>query len=254
MKNSKVSNNFFSAVRIFRKHPLHIFIIVLLQFAFLVVLSWSALQVFKTLETEMALNEVLVNNAQGLQEEDVFMLEERLSQDPAYSDTIKQTLQIVAFTIAIMILGWFLLIIPCWFVAHLAVRKTSWKVLPKLWLIALIGLILLSVLKLTFLLSSGFIKFFAVLLLILAYYLLYSSFSSANLKFGKSFINGFSKAKSLIPAMLINLLILFNTAAPGVIWWFKDVRIALVLFVLLFFPALAFARIHLVIASTWQRT
>ncbi len=247
--NSKTTSNFFSAFQVFRKHPFHIFIIILLQFLFLVSLSWSALQVFKVLESEVALNEVLVKNTEGLQDDELFMLEEKLLQDPAYAETIKKTLQIVVFTTAIIILSWLVLILPCWFVAHLAVKKTSWKVIPKLWLLALVWLIPFLILKFAIIMSQNFlIKSLAVLLLITVSYLFYSTLSSS-LNFKKTFRNGFANAKKLVPAMLINILILFNTAAPGVIWWFKDIRIALVLFVLLFFPALAFARIHLIVAS-----
>ena len=256
---SQITSNIASARQTFTNSKRQIFLIILLQFIFLAILVWSSIEILpKIPEAALQMGDILAQQSQSLQPEEAYKLEEMLGQNAQFMEALQATIKAFLTLVAIIAASWIILIMPCWYLAHTSVKKTPIKVLFKLfglgifWSIVL-GLIFVlysiasgstaTILPLT---SAGATTTIMILVLALVVYVSHVTFAAADQKFKKMFSICITHAKTLVPAVLINGLLIFVAGSFGVLWWFDNPTVALVLLICLLFPVCAFTRMHLI--------
>src|SRR3989344_6283593 len=143
---NQITSNLTSTNKIFAKSKRQIFLILLLQFAFLAILAWSSIEILPRIpEAALQMGDVLTQQSQSLQPEDAYKLEEMLGQNEQFMQELRQTVKALLTLVAIIAASWIILIMPCWYLAHTSVKKTPLKVLSKLMGLAVFWSIILGI-------------------------------------------------------------------------------------------------------------
>jgi len=256
---NQITSNLTSTIKIFAKSKRQIFLILLLQFAFLAILAWSSIEILPRIpEAALQMGDVLTQQSQSLQPEDAYKLEEMLGQNEQFMQALQQTVKALLTLVAIIAASWIILIMPCWYLAHTSVKKTPIKVLFRLFGLGIFWSIVLGVIFVIYsiasgstqtllpLSSSGMTTTIMIVVLAVVVYVSHVTFAAADQKFKKMFSICITHAKTTVPAVLINTLLIFVAGSFGVLWWFDNPTVSLVLLICLLFPVCAFTRMHLI--------
>lgn len=261
---AQITTNLANAWNTFTHSKRQIALTILLQFIFIAILAWASIEILPRIpESALQMGEILTAQSQSIQPEEAYKLEEMLSQNPQFMEALEQTIKSLLLLLSIIIASYILFIMPCWFLAHQSVKKTKISVLFKLFGLGILWAFVLGIMFVIYsvasgstqtilpLSSSGVATAVMVVLIVLVKYLAIGSFAAADQKFKNMFSMCIKNAKTFIPALLINALLIFVAGSFGVLWWFDSPTTALVLFLVLLFPVLAFTRIHLI--HSWYK-
>lgn len=254
----------------FSRNKRLLLIIVLLEFFLLFALFKIYMQFFiPTQEVFTGLSELMQQRMAELPDEELYKVEGLLFEDAEFMALYRKLIYLWFSMIGVMALTSILFKAPLWYLAHKSVLKSMpLKSLGKTFALMLFWLFASGLVLLAYgYIASGFFEepglpaqiVLAAALLAVSYFAQIGlSLVPARQTFKKMFVIGVKQAKEVVPAFLVNAVIAFNALALAFLWASKvsksmwGVAALAALLALISFPALAFTRVHMVIA-VWQK-
>lgn len=259
------------AWKAFMKRKQYLIPIVLLEFVFLFVLAQLHFSFFiPSSDAAQQLNDIMMDEMQQLADTELYQLETVLMNNTEFMQAYHTLLTYIAFLIGSMFLAWLLFKTPIWHLAHKTITKKvpfnttilKFPLLSLFWFFTLAGLLALYTLFtdststiLPFSTSPVVTLLVGIILLAILYFSQISfALIPSQQTFKNTFIYGTKHALTIIPAFLVNLLILFVVFTLPFRWieLFPLLSLAIILFITI--PALAFTRIHMIVATWLNKT
>jgi hypothetical protein len=253
----------------FKENKKYLIWIILIEFIFLFALTQIHLMYFvPSAEAAAKAGEILATEVQDLPETELYQLEGTLAQNEEFMIVYNELLAYMGFFIVSLFLAFIVFRTPLWYISHKIIyAKMPFKtVLWKFPLLALFWFIVLTVAFSIYSIATGstttilpivspFWVTIAMYIIFLAiFYFSQISFAliPSQQTFKNTFIYGTKHAKTIIPAFLVNSIITFIVCTLPFNWIASKPLIGLAIILLITIPALAFARLHMIIA-TWSK-
>jgi len=268
------------AWNIFLKNKKYLILIVLLEFFFLFVLAQLHLLFFiPSADASLKAQEAMQKELQKLPDTEIYQLDSVLVQNEEFMQSYRLLIRNIVYFLLSAFATWTFFRAPLWYLAHASIKKVplgrtigKFSLLSIFWFIAgLIALFAYSVLTgstqtVLPIVSSGTTTFLMLVIFIVILYFAQVSFAllPAQQTFKKTFALGTTHAKTIAPAFLINQIIQFVALALPFNWIELAPNLGvetggltfvigiLAIMLCITIPALAFARIHLIVA-TWLK-
>lgn len=251
----------------FKKGKRYLIPIVLLEFFFLFALVQLHFSFFMpSSDAATRAGDIMVQELDQLPDSQIYQLEQNLQQNPEFMAAYHELLTFIAFFVVTMFLAWILFRTPIWWLAHKTIHNktpfnTSLLKFPLLSLFWFIALLLLLFIYSTLTGSTATILPFSTSLgstilvsILFAAILYFASISFALIPsqqtFKNTFIYGTKYWKTIVPAFLINTVILFVALTLPFNFIEQHALLSLGIILFITIPALAYCRLHLIVA-TW---
>ncbi len=272
-----ITKNICKAWKAFIEHKRYTAIAVFIEVSFLIIFALLHIYYFVPM-TEAALNSgnVMQEQMDQLSEENMYELESSLMNNQEFMESYHSLVNNLLLFLLYVYLLFVITRIPLWYLAHKSVNNKVrfTTVLTQLPLLALFwGFALILILAVHSwltgelilpLVSSTIANIVLIALLVLSYYFAITGLSvmsqqankpktrSALQTFKNMFVYGIKYWKKLMPAILINLVIIAITWSIPFLFLETQTLIGLAIIIFVSIPTLAFARIH-TITSLWQK-
>ncbi|MEM3154312.1 MAG: hypothetical protein QW165_01960 [Candidatus Woesearchaeota archaeon] len=253
----------------FKENKKYLIWIVLIEFVFLFVLTQIHLTYFvPSAEAAARAGEIMTKEVEKLQETELYQLEGLLAQNEEFMTAYHELLAHMGFFITSLFAAFAVFRTPLWYISHKSIlKKMPFKtVLIKFPLLCLFWFIVLIIAFSLYSIGTGstttilpiispfWVTMFMYVVFLAIFYFSQVSFAliPSQQTFKNTFIYGIKHAKTIIPAFLVNTIILFIACSLPFNWLATKPLIALAIILFITIPALAFARLHMIIA-TWSK-
>jgi hypothetical protein len=253
----------------FKENKKYLIWIVLIEFIFLFVLTQIHLMYFvPSAEAAAKVGEIIAQEAENLPETELYQLENTLATNEEFMTVYNELLAYMGFFIVSLFLAFIVFRTPLWYLSHKSIyAKMPFKTV--LWKFPLLGLFWFVVLAVAFsiysiatgstttilpIVSPFWITILMNFVFLAIFYFSQISFAliPSQQTFKNTFIYGAKHAKAIIPAFLVNAIITFIVCTLPFNWIASKPLIGLAIILLITIPALAFARLHIIIAA-WSK-
>jgi hypothetical protein len=253
----------------FKENKKYLIWIVLIEFVFLFALAQIHLAYFvPSAEAATRTGEIISKEIEGLPETELYQLESTLSQSEEFMTVYNELLAYMGFFIVSLFLAFIVFRTPLWYISHKSIfKKMPFKTV--LWKFPLLGLFWFVVLAVAFsiysiatgstatilpIISPFWLTLIMYVIFLAIFYFAQISFAliPSQQTFKNTFVQGYKNAKTIIPAVLVNAIIAFIACSLPFNFIFTYPLIALAIILVISIPALAFARLHMIIA-TWHK-
>ncbi|HLF54722.1 MAG TPA: hypothetical protein VI612_03305 [Candidatus Nanoarchaeia archaeon] len=253
----------------FWKNKRYLILTVLMDFLFLfamVQIHWFYF--IPSAEAMMKVGEQMTSAMQGLPETELVDLNAVLINNPEFMQAYKNLLTNIVLFFLSLLGAWLVFKTFSWYLSHksiykkipLAIFAYKFILLSLLWFVVLVATIFaflgltrqqpLPIISQT---TSSIILF--ALIAVVAYFANISfALIPAQQTLKKTFTLGTKHAKKIVPAYIVNLLLLFVGISLPITIITKHSLIALAIILIFTLPALAFARINIIIATWLQKS
>ncbi len=256
------------AWKAFTENKRYLLLILLFEFIFLFVLAQIHLAILMpSSETIERVQNIMAEEMQKLPETELYQLESVLMNNEEFMMQYKIVLTSITYFILALLAAWIAFKAPVWHLSHKSILKNmplgtsilKFSLLSVFWFVLLFASFVIyristgsqTVLPLV---SSTTASLIMIIVALVIYYFSQVSFAliPAQQTFKKTFVFGIKHASTILPAFLINTIITFIVLSLPFNWieTMPLLSLAIILFVTI--PALAFTRLHLIIA-TWQK-
>jgi len=217
-------------------------------------------------EAAATAGEIMMNEINKLPESEMYQLESILTQNEDFMNAYHTLLGSIALFFVSMLAAFIIFKTPTWYFTHKSIHKkmptaVSFLKFPLLVLFWFVMLLVILGIYSFFTSAQAFIAtgmsgLVALLAIITAFLILYFSQISFALipsqqTFKKTFIYGIKHAKTIMPAFLVNLLILFVCTSLAYRWAGPYPFFTLAFIILIVLPAIAYTRYTIIVAS-WR--
>ncbi len=257
------------AWKAFTENKKYLIWIILIEFVFLFVLTQIHLMYFvPSAEAAARAGEIMTQEVQKLPETEIYQLETLLVKNEGFMTAYNELLAYMGFFIISLFIAFVVFRTPLWYISHKSIlKKMPWKpVLIKFPLLSLFWFVVLVIAFSLYSIGTGstttvlpiFSPFWVTILMYIVFLAIFyfSQISFALIPsqqtFKNTFIYGTRHAKTIIPAFLVNAIITFIVCSLPFNWITTKPLISLAIILIITIPALAFARLHIIVA-TWQK-
>ncbi len=254
------------AWKAFANNKKYLLLIIPIEFLFLFALVQLHLQFFfPGVEASLRTGEIMAQEMEKLPETEIYQLESMLMENPEYMQAFREMLKNIVYMILSILGAWIIFKNPVWYLAHKSILKkmplnTS---LLKFTLLSLFWFVIMMIVFIIHTMIKGgtvpligptTTNVLTIIALLAIYYFSQISFSliPAQQTFKKTFVFGVKHARTILPPFIVNLLIAFVALTLPYNWIQTKPLLALAIIIIITIPALAFARLHMIIA-TWQK-
>ncbi|RMD58588.1 hypothetical protein D6825_00280 [Candidatus Woesearchaeota archaeon] len=271
---TKLNTTLSKAWKLFTKNKKYLALEVLIDVLFLAAILYTTMLIFvPSAETVIKAGDALQAQMAEIPESEIYNLENIAMQNEEFMTAYRQLLKYIIYFFTIMTCLFMAFRGPLWYITHKKLNRADPKVFAwKFPLLALFWAFISGIILVTYgvlassaemplpLVSGKMSNALALFALLVAAYFANISFALTPGKqaLKSAFIMGVKNAKTLIPAMLANALIIFvATLLPfNIIWTLPKSTQTTIIFlssiVIVTIPALAFARLHTTMAI-WQK-
>ncbi len=253
----------FQAFKTNKKYLLLTMLVEILFFATIIVLQFIYFEPSMDAATRAAME--MSTTMEQLPEEEMLNAETILLQNEEFINAFHDLLKYIAYFFLSAFAAWIIYRGPIW---HLSL-KTIYPKMPitttylKFTILSLFWAIILTILFITYTTTQGMTvmqtltttsTIISIALLLAIIYFMQTSFSliPSQQTFKNTFILGVKHARTIIPAFIFNLILTAIVFAIPIYFIKTNPLLSLGIIVILTIPALAFARLHIIIA-TWSK-
>jgi len=257
------------AWKAFTNNKRYLLLTILLEFVFLFALTQLHLAFFTpSAEAATKLGEIMMKEIEKLPESEIYQLESILVENEEFMQTYRILLGYIGFFLVSILAAWIIFKAPIWHLSHKSILKkipltTTWlkfSLLSLFWFVILcIAFVIYSLATgatatLLPLVSSTTTTITMLIVFLAIYYFSQISFAliPATQTFKKTFILGIKHAKTILPAFIVNAIITFVVLTLPFNWITTKPLLSLAIMLVITIPALAFTRLHIIIA-TWLK-
>jgi hypothetical protein len=253
----------------FKENKKYLIWIVLIEFVFLFALTQIHLMYFvPSAEAAAKAGDVMGQEAQKLAETELYQLETVLEQNQTFMDAYHDLIIYMGYFFVSFFAAFVIFRTPLWYISHKSIlKKMPFKtVLKKFPLLCLFWFVLVCVAFAIYSIATGststilpIISPFWVTLVMYAIFLAIFYFAEVSFAlipsqqtFKNTFVYGYKHAKTIIPAFIVNAIIVFIACSLPFNWITTLPLLSLAIILVITIPALAFTRLHM-ITATWQK-
>ena len=257
------------AWKAFTQNKRYLLLIVLFEFIFLFAATQVHLAFFMpSAEAATRAGEVMAEEVAKLPVSEIYQLESILVQNQEFMQAYRELLQHLGFFILSMLVIWMIFKAPVWYLAHKSILKKislatsllKFSLLSLFWFIVMCIVFTIysvatgSTATVLPLMGSTAATFTVLLIFLIVLYFAQVSFAliPSQQTFKKTFVLGVKHARTILPAFIVNAIISFIVISLPFNWIKELPLLALAIILFITIPALAFTRLHIIIA-TWLK-
>jgi len=253
----------------FTENKKYLLFIILIEFVFLFLLTQAHLYFFvPSAEAATMAGEAMSKQVEAMPETELYQLETKLAESKEFMVAYRLLLTYIIYFILSILALFIVFRTPLWYLSHKSIyKKMPFKpVMIKFPLMTLFWFAIICVAFVIYsiatgstatilpLVSSDTATFLMLIILLAVFYFSQISFAliPAQQTFKKTFTYGVKHAKSIIPAFLVNASITFIVLSLPFNWIATMPLLSLAIILIITIPALAFARLHMIVAI-WEK-
>jgi hypothetical protein len=253
----------------FKENKKYLIWIVLIEFIFLFALTQIHLMYFiPSADAAARAGEAMEQEVQKLTETELYQLETLLAQNQDFMTAYHDLIIYMGYFIVSFFLLFAVFRTPLWYISHKSILKKmpfknvaiKFPLLSLFWFIlvcisfAIYSIATSSTATILPIISPFWLTIVMYVIFLAIFYFAQISFAliPSQQTFKNTFVHGYKNAKTIIPAVLVNAIIAFIACSLPFNFIFTYPLIALAIILIVSIPALAFARLHMIIA-TWQK-
>lgn len=253
----------------FKENKKYLIWIVLIEFVFLFALTQIHLMYFiPSADAATRAGEAMEQEVQKLTETELYQLETMLAQNKDFMDAYHDLMIYMGYFIVSFLVLFVVFRTPLWYISHKSILKKmpfksvaiKFSLLSLFWFVAvcisfaIYSIITSSTATILPIISPFWLTLVMYVIFLAIFYFAQIGFAliPSQQTFKNTFIYGSRHAKTLIPAFFVNAIIVFIACSLPFNFIFTYPLVALAIILIISIPALAFARLHMII-SVWQK-
>jgi len=247
----------------------YVLLTILFEFIFLFVVTQIHLSLFIPAAGALDnVGKIISAEMEKLPETEVYQLDTVLRQNPEFTTQYQLLLTYLIFFVLSMLAAWIIFKSPVWYLSHKTILKKmplgthllKFTLLSLFWFAIIITALVIygamaenanTLLPSATSIATTIITY---LIFLAIFYFAQISFAiiPAQQTFKNTFNYGIHHTKTILPAFIVNALITFIVLTLPFNWIETQPLISLAIIVIITIPALAFARLHMIVA-TWSK-